>query len=120
MTPIFHITTAEDVERARESGDYTPPGFARDGFIHCSYLTQVVPVANRLFAGRPGLVLLQIDRETLACPVIDENLEGGEERFPHIYGSLPLAAVVAIHPFRCEADGTFVMPIVRAGRLSGS
>ena len=66
--------------------------------------------ANRRFSGRTDLVLLEIDRTKLACEVIDENLEGGTDLFPHIYGCLPMSAVVRIHPFPCGADGRFDLP----------
>ena len=97
---LFHITTRDEFEAARASGeDYRPAAFAREGFIHCSYGHQVEATAARHFAGRTGLVLLEIDREALACAVVDENLSGGAELFPHLYGPLPIAAVTAVQPF---------------------
>jgi uncharacterized protein (DUF952 family) len=104
---IFHIATQGDVERAQPSGEYVPEAFARERFIHCSYREQVVAVANRLFAGRRDLVLLEIDPQKLSCPIVDENLEGGLALFPHIYGRLPMTAVVAIHPFLPDEHGRF-------------
>jgi uncharacterized protein (DUF952 family) len=97
--PIYHITTAAEAEAARKSGVYEPPSFNLDGFIHCSYRHQLGGVAARWFPGRHGLVVLEIDRGKLPCAVLDENLQGGSERFPHIYGRLPLTAVVAVHQF---------------------
>jgi len=104
---LFHIATDVDVERAKHTGTYVPGAFTHDGFIHCSYAEQVIQVANRLFAGRKDLVLLEIDPQRLSCPVVDENLEGGMELFPHIYGHLPMNAVLAVHPFRCDERGRF-------------
>jgi len=105
--PLFHITSGEELRDARAAGVYRPAAFAREGFIHCSYRRQVVPVANRLFRGRQGLVLLEIDPAQVPSPIVDENLEGGAELFPHIYGPLPLTAVVRVHTFRCGDDGRF-------------
>ena len=97
---LFHITTRDEFEAARGSCvDYQPADYAREGFIHCSYGHQVQATAARHFAGRTGLVLLEIDRQALTCPVVDENLSGGAELFPHVYGPLPIAAVTALHPF---------------------
>jgi len=104
---LFHIATQVDAERGKRTGTYIPDAFGREGFIHCSYAEQVIQVANRLFAGRRDLVLLEIDPQKLSCPVVDENLEGGMELFPHIYGHVPMAAVLAIHPFPCDARGRF-------------
>ena len=107
---IYHITSADDARDAALAGTYAPKAFDAEGFIHCSYVRQVVPAANRLFAGRPDLVLFEIDRAKLSCAVIDENLEGGAERFPHIYGRLPMEAVAAVFEFPCAADGRFDLP----------
>ena len=104
---LFHIASRVEVERGKRTGTYIPDAFAREGFIHCSYAEQVIQVANRLFAGRRDLVLLEIDPQRLSCPVVDENLEGGMELFPHIYGHLPMTAVLAIHPFPCDERGRF-------------
>jgi uncharacterized protein (DUF952 family) len=109
-TRLFHITTRAEAETAAVSGVYTPGAFAREGFIHCSYATQVAGTANRLFRGRDDLVLLEIDRAALMCVVVDENLEGGAVLFPHVYGVVPMSAVVAVHSFPCGADGSFDLP----------
>ena len=73
-------------------------------------------VANRRFPGRADLMLMEIDRTRLACDVVDENLEGGTDLFPHIYGRLPMSAVVQVHPFPCGADGRFDDPPGLPGR----
>ena len=99
---IFHITSGAEAERAQQTGEYEPAGFAHEGFIHCSYGHQLAGVIERLFRGRTDLVLLEIDPARLECRVVDENLEGGTELYPHVYGRLPMTAVVAVHPF----DGT--------------
>jgi uncharacterized protein (DUF952 family)/8-oxo-dGTP pyrophosphatase MutT (NUDIX family) len=107
---IYHITTAQAATAATESGEYVADSFASEGFIHCSYEHQVAPVANSRFAGRPDLVLLEIDPTKLNCRVIDENLEGGTELFPHIYGRIPMPAVTRIHEFPCDTSGRFTLP----------
>jgi uncharacterized protein (DUF952 family) len=93
---IYHITTAEAAEAAQKSGEYAPEGFALEGFIHCSYAHQIQGVLQRRFQGRTNLVLLEIEPSRLPCPLVDENLEGGTELFPHIYGRLPMSTVVGI------------------------
>ncbi len=110
MNPIYHITTSRETEQAFQTGEYRPTNFEKDTFIHCSYPHQIPVVANFLFRGCSDLVLLKIDRDRLACRVIDENLEGGAEVFPHIYGPLPMQAVIEVIPFPCKPDGTFEFP----------
>lgn len=104
---LFHITSAREAEEARACGTYVPAAFDREGFIHCSYANQVVATANRIFRGREDLVLLEIDATKLDCPVVDENLEGGTQQFPHIYDRLKMSAVVRVHAFPCDANGGF-------------
>jgi uncharacterized protein (DUF952 family) len=106
MTPLFHITSIREAETARELGTYQPQAFTREGFVH-SYRSQVLSVANRLFRGQADLVLLEIDPTRLACHVVDENLTGGAELFPHVYGAIPMSAVVRVHPFPCAPNGVF-------------
>jgi uncharacterized protein (DUF952 family) len=107
---IFHITTTGEAGAAERVGFYVPQAFAREGFIHCSYPHQIRDVANRRFLGRGDLALLEVDPARLTCDVLDENLEGGLDLFPHIYGRLPMQAVVRIHPFPCGPDGRFELP----------
>ena len=107
---LFHITTVAEADAARAAGEYRPAAFAREGFIHCSHERQVVATADRIFGGRAGLVLLEIDPGRLACPIVVENLEGGVELYPHIYGSLPMDAVRAVHRFPPREDGSFSLP----------
>ncbi len=110
MQPIYHITTKTEADAAVSSGEYTPQTFADEGFIHCSYAGQVQGVANRYYRGQDELVLLEIDPAMLTCDVIDENLLGGDELFPHVYGRLPMASVTAITDYPCNEDGSFSPP----------
>ena len=107
---LFHITTTRDADAACARGVYEPAGFGREGFVHCSYAHQVLATATRLFSGRPDLVLLEIDPARLTCRVVAENLEGGAELYPHVYGVIPFTAVSAVHPFPLRPDGTFSLP----------
>ena len=106
---IVHITTERAWTDARAHGAYTADSLATEGFIHCSKPEQVVWVANQRFRGRADLVLLHIDPSRLDAKVVYENLEGGEQLFPHVYGPIPVSAVVDVTPFRPSAGGTFAL-----------
>jgi glutathione S-transferase len=116
--PLFHAALPEDWERARALGAYTTS--TRDqslddvGFVHCSYRDQVESTVNSFYADLPEVVLLQIDRDELNVAVIDENLDGGSELFPHVYGALPLYAVVRADIWRREQDGTYQLAAIDA------
>ena len=107
---IYHITTHEAWAIAKREGSYRPEAFAAEGFIHCSTREQVVSVADARFRGRRGLVLLCIDTGRVAAEIVYENLEGGQELFPHIYGGLNARAVVEVLEFEPGADGRFSFP----------
>ena len=106
--PIFHIAVAR--AWADASTAYRPEGFDDDGFIHCSTASPVMKVARRRFRGRADLVLLRIDPDLVDPEIRLENLEGGDELFPHIYGELDLAAVTGIEPLVVGGDGEFITP----------
>jgi uncharacterized protein (DUF952 family) len=81
----------------------------RDGFIHFSTAAQVGETAARHFAGATDLVLIAIDADRLDAPLKWEvSRRGG--LFPHLYGTLPLAAVKWAKPLPLGADGRHVFP----------
>lgn len=110
MTIIYHITTRETWQQAQPTGTYLTDSLSIEGFIHCSTRDQAAGSGNRHFQGRTGLVLLCIDPAKVDSPIRYENLVGGQDLFPHIYGPLPCAAVLDVLPFETGADGTFYFP----------
>ena len=110
MKFLYHITTAEQAVAASRAGQYFSLDFAREGFIHCSYHHQVAGVGNRIFAGKRDLVLLKVDPSLLSCRIVDENLEGGSELFPHVYCPIGWNAVVEVIPFHADVSGVFHAP----------
>lgn len=107
---IYHIVDRQAWEQARPTGEYRHRSLEKQGFIHCSNVNQVVGVANHCFRGQGGLVLLDISEARLLARVQYENLDGGDDLFPHIYGPLNCDAVVAVHPFEPKAEGMFALP----------
>jgi uncharacterized protein (DUF952 family) len=66
--------------------------------------------ANRLFAGRTDVVLLHVDPMLLHAPVRWETgvaTDPSSMIFPHLYGPLPVRAVVDVSDYRPGADGLF-------------
>jgi uncharacterized protein (DUF952 family) len=100
---LLHLTTAAQWRASLATGEVTPPSLAEVGFVHLSTPEQVHLPAERLFAGRPDVVLLVVDPARLTAPVRFEPGVPGDPagmRFPHLYGPLPTAAVVAAVPWR--------------------
>lgn len=110
MATILHIAKRKDWQEARACGSYRGDTLASQGFIHCSTPEQVIPVANAVFRGQDDLVLLCIDTAKVDAEIRHENLEGGDELYPHVYGPLNIDAVVSVLSFEPQADGTFALP----------
>jgi uncharacterized protein (DUF952 family) len=99
---VFHIADPQLWQQARVTGSYEQSTrdatLADVGYIHCSFAEQVETVAGFIYADWPGdLVLLDIDTAQVAAPVRVENLEGGTDQFPHVYGPIPCDAVSQVH-----------------------
>ena len=107
---LYHITTARQWDDAKLTSTYQPTDFVRDRFIHCCYSHQLLTVAQRFYRGQDGLVVLLIDSSKIDSKAIEENLEGGQELFPHLYSVLPIDAVVDEFAFPCNTDGSFSLP----------
>ncbi len=101
--PLFHIATVSDWDAAQASGRYTTSTrgrtLAEEGFIHASRADQWQGVHDRFYADvNEPLVLLVIDPDLLSAPVVDEQVPGSAETFPHVYGAIETAAVVRVLP----------------------
>jgi uncharacterized protein (DUF952 family) len=115
---IFHITSRSEWAAAQKAGQYVTPSLAKEGFIHCSTLAQVLPVADKFYKGQSGLILLGIDPARLSSALKWEPpFEGAppsgvssDDLFPHIHGPLNLAAVVQVLDLTSAPDGSFVLP----------
>jgi uncharacterized protein (DUF952 family) len=118
---ILHLTSRAEWLAAQQTGEYRSPGLESEGFIHCSTEQQIVQVANSFYAGRYGLVLLEIDSSRLkpelrweppAHPTSQADLPPTEELFPHIYGAINIDAVIRVIEFEPDSDGKFSLPVM--------
>ncbi len=112
MTPttIVHLAIPHDWAVARSAGEYTMSTrnvtLADEGFIHCSFDHQTEGVANRFYADVDELVVLRVDPALLDSEVVVEPpFPGSLEKFPHVYGPIPVAAVVSATPWRRTGSG---------------
>lgn len=103
METLYHLALAADWAAASVAGRYTASTRGRsldeEGFIHCSFAHQVVATADRFYGDTDDVVLLHIDPDRLASPVVVEDLTGAGEAFPHVYGPIELGAVVDAIPW---------------------
>ncbi|HMZ14158.1 MAG TPA: DUF952 domain-containing protein [Mycobacterium sp.] len=107
---LLHLCGQRDWNAARRGGELCPDSLREVGFVHLSAPEQVHLPANRLFAGRTDLVLLHIDPDRLGSPVRWEHgvpTDPESMLFPHLYGPLPVSAVVMVTPYVPGPDGSF-------------
>ena len=115
---IFHITFRKDWDTAQSSGEYKADSLSTEGFIHCSTLAQVLPVAEKFYKGQDNLLLLVIEPKLLSSDLKWEPPSGGTpppgvpegDPFPHIYGPINLDAVVSVSDLTRDANGEWVLP----------
>jgi uncharacterized protein (DUF952 family) len=105
---IFHIATAADWKRTRETGTYTTSTVGRtldqEGFIHASRRDQVQGVFDRYYAGLgEHLVLLTIDPTRLSEAEVRVEAVG-DDAYPHVYGPVNRSAVIDVVPLSTTGD----------------
>lgn len=104
---LMHLALAAEWEAAQAAGVYEIStrgrSLAQEGFVHAAFPHQVDGVARRFYADvTEPLVLLEIDTEVLDAEVVVEPGDPADptsERFPHVYGPIPVTAVVGSRPF---------------------
>ena len=111
---IYKIVAAEEWAKAQAAGVFAGAAIDRaDGFIHFSTGDQAPQTAAKWFAGRGDLTLAAIDAEALGDDLRWEPSRGGA-LFPHLYGPLPMSAVVWSRPLSLGSDGAHVFGSLEA------
>ena len=94
MDLVFKIVGAAEWRAAEAAGVFFGSDVDRaDGFIHFSSAAQAPETAEKWFKGRRDLLLAAINSHALGAGLRWEPSRGGE-LFPHLYGPLPMSAVV--------------------------
>jgi uncharacterized protein (DUF952 family) len=110
---IYRIAEHADWVRAQRTAVFVSADLAAEGFIHCSEQHQVLRTAQKYYAGKTALLLLEIDDTVLGNLLVREDLSGSG-LFPHVYGPIPLGAIVRHVDFAFGADGIFMLPVAFA------
>ena len=106
---IYRIAETADWQRAQREGVFASADLTAEGFIHCSEPHQVLRTAQKYYAGKSALLLLEIDDSALGDALVREETSGSGN-FPHVYAPIPLAAILRHLDFVSDADGQFVCP----------
>ena len=115
---IYHLTSRQAWQEAQQRGEYRTESLEREGFIHCSTETQILPVAETYYTGQQGLLVLKIDPSLLSSELRWEPPSGGSpppgvpegELFPHVYGPINLDAIVNVYDLETNPDGSYKTP----------
>jgi uncharacterized protein (DUF952 family) len=109
-TAAYKIMTEDEFAQLRRDAVFHgAPVDLADGFIHLSSGSQLLETVERHFSGRDGLVIVAVDLAALGEAVRWEPSRGGQ-LFPHVYGPLPIGAVLASGPLERSADGALKLP----------
>ena len=90
----YKILTSEQWAQFQADGVFHgAPVDLADGYIHMSAADQVQGTLDKHFGGQTALVIAEVDLAVLGDSIKWEASRGGA-LFPHIYGPLPMAAVM--------------------------
>ncbi len=109
---IYKIVPDALWQKAKHEGVFKgAPIDLTDGYIHFSTADQVKETAARHFADQQDLLLIAVDGGALGDKLVFESSRGGD-LFPHLYGELPLNAVLWETPLTLGDDGAHQFPEV--------
>ena len=111
---IYKIIPANLWREAQARGRFGgAPVDVADGFIHFSSAAQMRETAARHFAGQADLLLLAVAVAKLGSALKWEVSRGGA-LFPHLFGDMPINAVVQVYPLPCLPDGSHDFAVLPA------
>jgi len=109
----YKILTAEQMGALEADRFEGAPIDVADGYVHLSTADQVAGTLDVHFAGREDLFLAAVDLEAAEDAVRWESSRGGA-LFPHLYGRLAKALVLASGPLQRDAAGEPILPPILA------
>lgn len=96
---IYHICAAADWRAAQPEGAYRGSAAARaDGFLHLSTAEQLAGSLAKHYPEPDGFVILTVHLAALGSSELKWEPSRGGALFPHVYGEIPLNAVIAVAP----------------------
>ncbi len=108
-TVAYKILTAAQWAEWQASGVFAgAPVDLADGYIHLSAADQVHATIEKHFAGQDNLWAILVDLTALGEMIRWEPARGGA-LFPHVYGILPLEAVLAHGAVYRDAVGKIIV-----------
>jgi uncharacterized protein (DUF952 family) len=107
MEGLFHIVDGSAWQAAVERGEYRAESLGREGFIHCSFASQVAAVANARYRAVDGLCVVELDPARVDARIVVEDSYGSGTAYPHVYGPIAAAAAVRVHELPRDEGGDY-------------
>jgi uncharacterized protein (DUF952 family) len=121
---IVHVALPHDWERAEANGSYDVStrgvSLVEADFVHAATASQLPAVLDTFYADVQDVVLLVLDVDRLeheGASVVWEAVEGADGPFPHVYGVVPVVAVVDRIWMAHLAGEPWTMPDLSAHRI---
>lgn len=109
-TRAYKVLTGPQMSKLLATGSFAgAPIDLEDGYLHLSTEQQLGETILKHFTGLVDLWIAEVDLVALHEQVRWEPSRGGQ-LFPHVYGELPLAAVLASGPVQWSAGGKVIVP----------
>ena len=110
-TIAFKVLTTPEKDALEAEGSFAGAQVDKsDGYIHLSTAAQLTETVDKHFGGQDGLWVAEVDLAVVADQIRWEPSRGGQ-LFPHLYGDLPLDAVVAYSPLERDEAGQVQLPV---------
>ena len=103
----YHLTPRAWWEAADPDAPLRAPSLDAEGFIHCTDgAAEMVATANRHYAEDPReFVILTVDLDRITSVW---RVEDARRIYPHIFGPIDRAAIIAVVPAPRDEDGIFL------------
>lgn len=103
----YHLTPRAWWDAADPGAPLRAPSLDTEGFVHCTDgVAEMVATANRHYAAVHGaFVVLTVDLDLITSPW---RIEDPGRIYPHIFGPIDRAAIVAVVAAPRGPDGTFL------------
>ena len=114
MTAVYKILRREEWLAAKTKGAFAGSSVdLADGYIHFSTAGQAEETARKHFAGQDDLVVLEMDAAALG-PALKWEPSRGAALFPHLYATLDVRHVRAVHDAPLGANGIPLLAFLAA------
>jgi uncharacterized protein (DUF952 family) len=92
---IYHIVLPNVWQQFEGKPSYSAESLQTEGFIHCSYESQLDGVIKRYYGNAERIVILKLDTDKLRSKLVKEA-STNNEIYPHIYGRINRDAIVGL------------------------